>query len=57
MNDGTAWIAIISVLGWLILAVAGLRAQRLGGRRVIYLGLIWLAIIGGLVLMLRALGA
>ena len=55
-GSGTIWIAIISVLGWLILAASGLRAQQISTRRTIRLALIWLAIIGGLVILLRAAG-
>ena len=56
MNDTVSIVAIISVLGWLVLAVAGLRSHRLPMRRMVWMAGAWLAIILVLVFVLRAMG-
>ncbi|GFM29497.1 hypothetical protein [Novosphingobium sp. PY1] len=49
-------VSIISVLGALILVTSNARFRELGTRRKIRLGLIWVAIIIGLVLFIQVTG-
>jgi hypothetical protein len=56
MTDTVSIVAIVSVLGWLVLALAGLRSHNLSMKRTVKLAGIWVAIFVGLVLVLKALG-
>ena len=56
MNDTASIVAIISVLGWLVLAVSGLRSHDLSRKRLVWMAGAWLGIILGLVLVLQCLG-
>ncbi|WP_041559003.1 hypothetical protein [Novosphingobium sp. PP1Y] len=49
-------VSIISVLGALILVTSNARFRELGTRRKIRLGLIWVAIIIGLMLFIQVTG-
>lgn len=49
-------VSIISVLGALILVTSNARFRELGMRRKIRLGLIWVAIIIGLMLFIQVTG-
>lgn len=57
MNDPTSIVALVSVLGWLVLAVSGYRSHRVSGRKTLLMAAIWIGIFGGLVLILSMLGA
>ena len=39
-----AWVSLVAMLGWLVLAVGAFRAHRMGARKTITLTLAWLAI-------------
>ncbi|MEZ5744566.1 MAG: hypothetical protein R3D89_12810 [Sphingomonadaceae bacterium] len=56
MTDTVSIVAIVSVLGWLVLALAGLRSHNLSMKRTVKLAGTWVAIFVGLVLVLKALG-
>ena len=56
MSDATSLVLIIATLGWLALAIGGLRAQRIPVRKALRLVAIWLGIILGLVAILSVLG-
>ncbi|MGB3712395.1 MAG: hypothetical protein WA985_11985 [Erythrobacter sp.] len=56
MSEG-AIISIVALIGWLILAGSALASFRLGWSRILQLSLIWLAIFGGLYLLVDLLGA
>ena len=43
MNE-TALISLIALLGWLLLAVGAFRSHRIGGRKMVTMGLAWAAI-------------
>ena len=55
MNDG-AWISIVALLGWLIVAGGALASFRLGWGKIIQMGLLWLAIFAGLFVVADLLG-
>ena len=57
MTDNVSILAIVSVLGWLALALFGLRSHNLSTKRMVRLAGIWVAIFVGLILILKALGA
>jgi len=38
------WVSIIALTGWLVLALGAYRAQRVGGKRTMVMGLTWGAI-------------
>ncbi len=52
MNADLA-LPIIATLGWLILAVSGLASYRLGWGRLVTMALVWIAIFGGLFLIVE----
>ncbi|AIT78962.1 hypothetical protein [Novosphingobium pentaromativorans] len=56
MNTTAMIVSIISVLGALILVTSNARFRELGARRMIRLGLIWVAIIVGLMLIIDVTG-
>ncbi len=39
-----AWVSIISLLGWLVLATGSYRAHRVGAKRTLVMALAWAAI-------------
>jgi hypothetical protein len=43
MNE-YAWISLIALTGWLVLALGSYRAHRIGARKSIVMGLAWIAI-------------
>ncbi len=53
----TSIVAIISVLGWLVLAISGYRSHRVSGRKTLLMAAGWLGIFGGLLLVLWLAGA
>ena len=55
MNE-YAWVSIIALLGWLVLAFGALRAHRIGARRMIVMGLAWGAIFLFVAAMFAAVG-
>ena len=42
--NGTAWVSIIALLGWLVLALSSFRAHRIGAGKTLVMGLAWLSI-------------
>lgn len=56
MNEG-AWVSVVAMLGWLILAGSALASYRLGWSKILQLALIWLAIFAGLFVVADLLGA
>lgn len=54
--DTFALISLVSVLGWLVLAIAGLRSQRIETRKMVWMAGAWLAIILVLVFVLKGAG-
>ena len=42
--NGTALISLIAMVGWLVLAVGAFRSHRVGGRKMVTMGLTWAAI-------------
>jgi len=56
MNEG-AWISIVALLGWLILAGSAMASFRLGWSKIAQLALLWLAIFAGLFVVADLLGA
>lgn len=46
-----ALVSIVALAGWLVLMLAVFRAHRLGARRAVKLGLIWLAIFAAVLLL------
>ena len=54
--DNFALISLVSVLGWLVLAIVGLRSQRIETRKMVWMAGAWLAIILGLVVILKVAG-
>ncbi|MEE4154042.1 MAG: hypothetical protein V2I27_07765 [Erythrobacter sp.] len=55
MND-TAWVSIIALLGWLVLAASAFASYRLSWGKAAQLALLWLAIFGGLFLLVQLAG-
>lgn len=55
MNEG-AWISIVAMLGWLVLAGSALASFRLGWGKIAQLALVWLAIFAGLFVVADLLG-
>ena len=55
MNEG-AWISIVAMLGWLVLAGSALASYRLGWGKIVQLALVWLAIFAGLFVIADLLG-
>lgn len=55
MTEG-ALVSIVALLGWLVLAGSALASRRLGWSRIAQLALMWLAIFGGLFLLVELLG-
>ena len=55
MNEG-AWISIVAMLGWLVLAGSALASYRLGWGKIVQLALVWLAIFAGLFVISDLLG-
>lgn len=43
MTSG-AWISIVALTAWLVLALSSLRAHRIGARKAVVLALAWAAI-------------
>lgn len=41
---GDAWVSIVALVGWLVLALSAWRAQRAGARKSVVMLLAWLAI-------------
>ena len=56
MNEG-AWISIVAMLGWLVLAGGALASFRLGWSKIVQLALVWFAIFPGLFVVADLLGA
>lgn len=56
MNEG-AWISIVAMVGWLILAGSAMASFRLGWSKIAQLALVWLAIFAGLFVVADLLGA
>ncbi len=56
MNEG-ALLSIVLLIGWLVLAGSALASFRLGWGKMAQLGLVWLAIFGGLFLLADLFGA
>jgi len=38
------WLSVISLTGWLVLALAAYRGQRVGARKTVVMALVWGAI-------------
>lgn len=55
MNDMTSIVAIISVLGWLVLAIGGYRSHRVSGRKTLLMAAAWLGIFIVLFVIVSAL--
>ena len=53
----TSVVVIVSMLGWLVLAVSGYRSHRVSGRKTLMMAAIWIGIFGALILALSMLGA
>jgi len=56
MNEG-AWISIVAMVGWLVLAGGALASFRLGWSKIVQLALVWFAIFAGLFVVADLLGA
>ena len=56
MNE-VAWISIVAMVGWLVLAGGALASFRLGWNKIIQLALLWFAIFAGLFVVADLLGA
>ena len=56
MTDSLNILALVSVLGWLVLVVAGLRSHNLSMRQTVRLAGVWIAIFVGLVIVLNLAG-
>ena len=39
-----AWVSVIALLAWLVLAGSALRAHQLGAKKMVVMGLAWAAI-------------
>ena len=39
-----AWVSLIALIGWLVLALGSYRAHRIGVRKSVVMGLAWIAI-------------
>ncbi len=55
MND-MAWVSIIALLGWLVLAGSAFASYRLSWSKAAQIALLWLAIFGGLYLLVQLAG-
>lgn len=55
MNEG-AIISIVALIGWLIIAGSALASFRLGWSKLAQLALVWVAIFGGLFLLVDLAG-
>ena len=55
MNE-TALISLIALLGWLVLAVGAFRSHRIGGRKMVTMGLTWAAIFVAVALVFHLVG-
>ncbi len=55
--SGGAWVSIVALLGWLILAGSALASFRMGWSKMLQLALVWLAIFAGLFVVADLLGA
>ena len=42
--NGAAWVSIIALFGWLVLALSSFRAHRVGAGKTLVMGLAWLSI-------------
>lgn len=42
--NGAAWVSIISLLAWLVLAISSFRAHRVGAGKTLVMGLAWISI-------------
>jgi hypothetical protein len=42
--NGTAWVSIIALVGWLVLAIGSYRAHRIGAGKTLVMALAWLSI-------------
>lgn len=51
-----AWVSLIAVLGWLVLALGALRSHRIGARKAVTLTLTWLAIFVLVALVFASMG-
>ena len=56
MTDSLNILALVSVLGWLVLVVAGLRSHNLSMQQTVRLAGVWIAIFVGLVILLNLAG-
>lgn len=50
------WVSIISLLGWLVLAVCALNSERLGFGKLVKLAVIWVAIFFGVAFVVSLIG-
>jgi len=57
MNDMTSIVGIVSVLGWLVLAISGYRSHRVSGRKTLLMAAAWIGIFGVLILLLSMVRA
>jgi len=42
--NGTAWVSIVALAGWLVLALSSYRAHRVGAGKTLVMGLAWISI-------------
>ncbi len=56
MNDTTAIVSIVAMLGWLVLAGSAFASYRLSWSKTAQLALTWVAIFGAAFLMARLMG-
>lgn len=42
--NSMAWVSIIALVGWLVLALSSFRAHRVGAGKALVMGLAWLSI-------------
>ena len=55
--SGTAWVSLIALSGWLVLALGSYRAHRIGAGKTVVMAMTWLAIfllLVGIITMVRA---
>ena len=50
------WVYLVALAAWLILAVSGLRAYRMGARKIVVMALMWAAIFAGVMLFFMLIG-
>ena len=52
----SAWVSLVALAAMLILAISGLRASRLGARRIVTMALMWGSIFAAAVLFFSVIG-